>query len=110
MKTRLVVSVVALALAPAIAFAQSHSTITRAQVRAELTELQQAGYRGDTEASYPTKLMEAESRVANGSVQSVEAPKASGVGGRAAGSSASGARGQGATDDIPGLKSIYFGS
>ncbi|GAB2895702.1 DUF4148 domain-containing protein [Paraburkholderia jirisanensis] len=87
MKSKLVVSLFALALVPAITFAQSHSTITRDQVRAELIELQQAGYRGDTETSYPAKIEEAERRVAD---RDAQASKVSGEGDSAAGSSASG--------------------
>ncbi|QGZ60989.1 DUF4148 domain-containing protein [Paraburkholderia acidisoli] len=52
-------------VAPAAAFAQS-STITRAQVRAELVQLQQAGYRvgeGDN-AHYPEAIQAAEAKVA----------------------------------------------
>jgi len=87
MKRKLVVSLLALALAPAMTFAQSHSTITRDQVRAELIELQQTGYRGDPETYSPAKIAEAEKRVAD---RDAQASKMSGEGDSAAGSSASG--------------------
>ncbi|CAB3766944.1 DUF4148 domain-containing protein [Paraburkholderia humisilvae] len=87
MKNKLVVSLVALALAPAMTFAQSQSTVTRDQVRAELIELQQVGYRGDTQAYYPANIQEAESRVAE---RTAQASKARGDESSAAGTSESG--------------------
>ena len=53
-------------VAPAASFAQSHSTITRAQVRAELVQLQQVGYRvGDGDnAHYPEAIQAAQAKVA----------------------------------------------
>ncbi|WP_322104964.1 DUF4148 domain-containing protein [Paraburkholderia sp. J41] len=52
-------------VAPAASFAQS-SPVTRAQVRAELAALQQAGYRvGDGDnAHYPEAIQAAEAKVA----------------------------------------------
>ena len=44
MKTLIRVAVVALALSPILSFAQSNEPVTRAQVRADLVELEQAGY------------------------------------------------------------------
>ena len=56
--------VVAALAVPAISFAQSEQPLTRAQVRAELVELEQAGYnpayRG---VDYPQDLMAAQRRV-----------------------------------------------
>jgi len=53
-------------VAPAASFAQSQSTITRAQVRAELVQLQQVGYRvGDGDnAHYPDAIQAAQAKVA----------------------------------------------
>jgi hypothetical protein len=51
--------------APAVAFAESDSPITRAQVRSELMQLEAAGYKpasGD-EPNYPTNIQEADARV-----------------------------------------------
>lgn len=54
------------AAVPTASFAQSHSTITRAQVRAELVQLQQVGYRvGDGDnAHYPDAIQAAQAKVA----------------------------------------------
>lgn len=63
---KLVVSVAAV-IAPAFVFAQSNSApVTRAQVRAELVQLERAGYSaasGDN-AAYPADIQAAEARVA----------------------------------------------
>lgn len=67
MKKLIPAVVVAAALAvPAISFAQSSQQgLTRAQVRAELVELQQAGYNPATDnANYPNNLQAAQARVA----------------------------------------------
>ncbi len=52
--------------APVVAFAQSsNAPVTREQVKAELVQLQKAGYNaGDTDAHYPDALLSAEARVA----------------------------------------------
>jgi hypothetical protein len=53
--------------APVMSYAQSDSTITRAQVRDELKQLEQAGYNpavGD-DPNYPADIQAAEARVAN---------------------------------------------
>lgn len=67
MKKLIPAVVVAAALAiPAISFAQSSQQgLTRAQVRAELVELQQAGYNPATgdNANYPNNLQAAQARV-----------------------------------------------
>jgi hypothetical protein len=79
----------ALALAaPAVSFAQSNEPVTRAQVRADLIQLERAGYHvGDGDhTTYPAEIQAAESRVAaqNGA--------ASGQGGVVSGSSKAGRR------------------
>ncbi len=51
--------------APALAFAQANAPVTRAQVRAELIQLENAGYTpGGDQANYPQNLQAAEQRVA----------------------------------------------
>lgn len=92
----LLASLIASALVvPAAAFAQQHSTITRAQVRGELAQLRAAGYQGDTEASYPVELQAAEARVAAKQAQSGTAGYGPGTAGTsAAGAGESGAPGQ----------------
>ncbi|CDY79338.1 hypothetical protein BGLT_02034 [Caballeronia glathei] len=83
------IQAVALAAAiavPAISFAQSNQPLTRAQVRAELVQLEKAGYDPSSDQTqYPKNILAAEQRVAaqNGAT--------SGYGGVAEGSSAAGA-------------------
>jgi hypothetical protein len=49
--------------APVLSHAQSNSPVTRQQVGEELAQLRAAGYTGDTDASYPNRLIAAEQRV-----------------------------------------------
>jgi hypothetical protein len=72
-------------VAPAVSFAQSNGPVTRAQVRAELVQLERAGYHvGDGHTTYPAEIQAAEAKVAaqNGA--------ASGYGGVVSGSSEAG--------------------
>jgi hypothetical protein len=90
---------------PVVAFAQSAEPLTRAQVRAELVQLEQAGYNPAADyVDYPQNIQAAEARVSaqNGAV-------ASAFGGMADGASASGVRmvSAAAPQDIPGLGPIY---
>ncbi|MCP3707724.1 DUF4148 domain-containing protein [Paraburkholderia sp. CNPSo 3274] len=86
--------------APVVSFAQSNSGVTPEQVRAELIQLEQAGYRpGDGDnTNYPADIQAAEARVAaqNG---------ASGYGGMPGG----GASASGAPTAGDSMKPIYFG-
>jgi hypothetical protein len=64
--TKVVVSL-AVAAAPTFVFAQSQNVpLTRAQVKAELVQLEQAGYSPATgeEANYPSDIQAAEAKVA----------------------------------------------
>jgi hypothetical protein len=73
--------------APIASIAQSDGPVTRAQVRAEMIQLEQAGYdpaRGE-DPNYPADIQAAEARVA------AENAGTSGVGGTPSGTSASGA-------------------
>lgn len=67
MKSLIQAAVVAAALAaPVAVFAQSNAPLTRAQVRAELVQLEKAGYQpgqGDN-VSYPVQIQAAEAKVA----------------------------------------------
>jgi hypothetical protein len=67
MKSLIQAVVVAAALAaPVAAFAQSNEPVTRAQVRAELVQLEQTGWRpgeGD-HTTYPAQIQAAEAKVA----------------------------------------------
>lgn len=95
------VAIAAAFAAPVAAFAQSNAPVTRAQVRAELVQFQQAGGRTNfsNDPYYPEDAQIAQARVnaQNGNNE--------GYGGVHAGSSASGAP---ARND--GAKSIYFGN
>jgi hypothetical protein len=75
--------VIASALAaPAFAFAQSNDPVTRAQVKAELVQLERAGYNpaGD-QTHYPDAIQVAEQKVAaqNGAVQGAYGPSSAGT-------------------------------
>jgi len=65
MKSLLQAVVVASLSAPLAVFAQSNQPITRAEVRAQLVQLEQAGYRpGDgDQATYPVQIQAAEAKV-----------------------------------------------
>jgi hypothetical protein len=87
MKSLIQAVVVAAALAaPVAVFAQSNQPVTRAQVRAELVQLEKAGYNPahGEDPSYPADIQAAEARVAaqNGAT--------SGYGGVVSGSSDAG--------------------
>lgn len=99
-------ALVAVALAaPLASFAQSNQPVTRAQVRAELVQLEQAGYNPSrsSDTTYPADILAAEARVAaqNGGN--------TGVGGTHSSSSESGARSTSHAQAFDGLKPVYFG-
>jgi activator of HSP90 ATPase len=112
MKAFKILAVAALAAAPLLSFAQSNEPVTRAQVRAELVQLEQAGYHpAAVETQYPSDIQAAEARVAAN--QAAQSADSSSYGGAASGSSASGSHHRATTaahssqDDIPGLGPIY---
>ena len=96
--------IAALITAPLAAFAQSNQPVTRAQVRAELIQLEKAGYNPATANAddYPANIQAAEARVAaqNGNVQT------SGYGSATKGSSQAGSR----TDVTPSSYSVPVAS
>jgi hypothetical protein len=96
----LIQAVIAVAvLCPPIAsFAQSNAPVTRAQVRAELTQLAQAGYHvGDGDNTrYPEDIQAAQARIA--AQNSAATGAVSSYGGSANGTSASGRPGVSAAD------------
>ena len=101
MKSLVQAVVIAAAIAaPVAAFAQSNAPVTRAQVKAELIQFEQAGGRVNTsnDPYYPedAQLAQARIRAQNGNNQ--------GVGGVQAGSSASGA-----SVKADGVKPLFFG-
>jgi hypothetical protein len=70
--------------APVASFAQSNQPVTRAQVRAELIQLEKAGYRPSlSDPYYPNDLQAAQARVAaqNGTAQGAESGYGGGVNG-----------------------------
>jgi hypothetical protein len=102
MKTLIAAALAATVLAaPALSFAQENQQpVTRAQVRAELVQLEKAGYRpGLSSPYYPEDLQAAEARVdqQNGAAQ------ATAYGTSTNGSSQSGSR------QATNLKPTYFG-
>jgi hypothetical protein len=93
----------ALAL-PIAALAQTDAALTRAQVRAELEQLEQAGYypgRGE-DPGYPAAIQAAEARVSSRN-------DATGYGGAMSGASATGARAVMRPASAQEMKPIYFG-
>jgi hypothetical protein len=111
MKSLIQAVVVATALiAPVASFAQSNDAPkTRAEVRAELVQLEQAGYNptGGNKTTYPAEIQAAEARVsAEHAVAQAPVADTSGVGGVTGGSSASGAVRPTSYD---GMKPTYFG-
>ena len=113
--------VAALVAVPALSFAQSsvqNAPVTRAEVKAELVQLQQAGYNPASDnTQYPANLQAALARVsaANGETASASA-SASSYGGVTQGASAAGSRAprvqlnapvNGPDADVPGLGPIY---
>ncbi|MFM0362009.1 DUF4148 domain-containing protein [Paraburkholderia sediminicola] len=105
MKTLISAVVVAAALvAPVASFAQSNQPVTRAEVRAQLVQLEKAGYNpiGD-HVDYPANLQAAQARVdaQNGTAQAVN----SGYGAPVAGTSQAGRPVTGNDRN-----SVYFGN
>jgi hypothetical protein len=84
-----IVLVAALVAAPVASFAQSSESTSRAQVRAELAQLEKAGYDPHDWIHYPENLQAAEAKVAAQNA-AAQAP-VSGFGGAADGESRSGA-------------------
>ena len=104
MKSLIYAALIAGALAtPVVSFAQEATgPLTRAEVRADLIQVEQAGYRpAAKDAYYPADIQAAEARV---QAQDVTAPASKDVGGTPNGSSQSGA-----PAPTAGTHSIYFG-
>lgn len=108
MKKLIPAVVVAAALAiPAISFAQSgEQGLTRAQVRAQLVELEQAGYNPSNDhATYPANLQAAQARV---NEQHLASGDTSGYGAPAAGTAQAGGAVQ--PPHVAPRQSVYFGN
>jgi hypothetical protein len=104
MKSFIQAVVVAVVLAvPAVSFAQSNQPLTRAQVKAELVQIEAAGYNPATanDYDYPANIQAAEARVA------AQKAATTAYGGVSNGSSDSGSAVRTATGDNMG--SVYMG-
>ena len=108
MKTLISAVVVAAALvAPVASFAQSNQPVTRAQVRAELVQLEKAGYNPvNDNFAYPANIQAAQARVdaQDGTAQAAN----SGYGAPTAGSSQAGRAASPISKSD--RNSVYFGS
>jgi hypothetical protein len=110
MKT--LISAVAIAAAlvvPAASFAQATQPVTRAQVRAELVQLEKAGYNPISDyAEYPANIQAAQARVdaQRGTALAANTADTSGYGAPAAGTSQAGHAAEPAKAD---RNSVYFG-
>jgi hypothetical protein len=107
------VVIAAVLAAPVASFAQSSDQpMTRAEVRNQLIQLEQAGYNpgASNDPNYPADIQAAEARVQaqNPAVAQTQEPVAntSGYGGVTSGASQSG----GVVQPMSGPKSIYFGN
>ncbi|HEY4804561.1 MAG TPA: DUF4148 domain-containing protein [Paraburkholderia sp.] len=103
----------ALVAVPALSFAQSSQPLTRAEVKAELVQLQRAGYNpASDDTQYPANLQAALARVSaeHGAAASAfggVAQGASEAGSRMHAHAASNAAGNAADHDVVGLGPIY---
>ncbi|MCF7697327.1 MULTISPECIES: DUF4148 domain-containing protein [Mycetohabitans] len=89
---------------PIASFAQANAPLTRAQVQAELAQLEKAGYQpGLASPYYPADIQAAEARLS--------AQQTSSVGGVATGASRSGAGNAAVSPREPAneVNSVYFG-
>ncbi|ADG17458.1 conserved hypothetical protein [Paraburkholderia atlantica] len=111
MKT--LISAVAIAAAlvvPVASFAQANQPVTRAQVRAELVQLEKAGYNPNTsDVDYPADIQAAQARVdaQRGTAVAANRADTSGYGAPAVGTSQAGHA------DLPAKanrNSVYFGN
>jgi hypothetical protein len=101
----------ALVAVPALSFAQSSQPVTRAEVKAELVQLQKAGYNASSDdTQYPANLQAALARVSaeNGAAASSYGGVAQGATAAGSRSAAHAASNAGAVDqDVVGLGPIY---
>lgn len=108
MKSLVLTAVVASALiAPVASFAQSNQPVTRAEVRAQLVQLEQAGYNPvASDAQYPRDIQTAEARVQQ-SQQTLTHADTSGYGVQPVAGAQSGSRRAVAAPNP--VDSVYFG-
>ncbi|CAM2171154.1 TPA: DUF4148 domain-containing protein [Burkholderia cepacia ATCC 25416] len=85
------VALAALVAAPVVSFAQSQQPLTRAQVRAELVQLEKAGYNPNDWINYPENIQAAQAKIAAAQNSGAQAD-ATGYGSNPVGTSQSGQR------------------
>ncbi|KVV50362.1 hypothetical protein WK90_33830 [Burkholderia cepacia] len=85
------VALAALVAAPVVSFAQSQQPLTRAQVRAELVQLEKAGYNPNDWINYPENIKAAQAKIAAAQNTGAQAD-ATGYGSNPVGTSQSGQR------------------
>ncbi|RBB35088.1 hypothetical protein DPV79_29790 [Burkholderia reimsis] len=85
------VALAALVAAPVVSFAQSQQPLTRAQVRAELVQLEKAGYNPNDWINYPENIQAAQAKIAAAQNTGAQAD-ATGYGSNPIGTSQSGQR------------------
>ncbi|MGF6239239.1 MULTISPECIES: DUF4148 domain-containing protein [Paraburkholderia] len=97
--------IAALIAAPLAAFAQSSQPLTRAEVRADLVQVEKAGYNPNDWIHYPDNIQAAEARVAaeKGAAQA----DATGYGSGSNGSSQAGQRASSAVSTYSAPVAIY---
>jgi hypothetical protein len=86
-----IVLIAALVAAPVASFAQSSEPVSRAQVQAELAQVEKAGYDPRDGLHYPENIRAAEAKVAAQNATAQAQASVSGYGGAADGASRSGA-------------------
>jgi hypothetical protein len=95
------IAVAAVLAIPAVSFAQS-APVTRTEVRAQLAQLERAGYNpASDQTEYPRNIQAAEARVA------AQSGTSAGYGGVSDGTSAAGSISRPVAND--GTKPLYFG-
>ncbi|WP_322036231.1 DUF4148 domain-containing protein [Burkholderia cepacia] len=100
------VALAALVAAPVVSFAQSQQPLTRAQVRAELVQLEKAGYNPNDWINYPENIQAAQAKIAAAQNTDAQAD-ATGYGSNPVGTSQSGQRVLVPT--AADRSSVYFG-
>ncbi|MCA7975799.1 DUF4148 domain-containing protein [Burkholderia cepacia] len=100
------VAMAALVAAPVVSFAQSQQPLTRAQVRAELVQLEKAGYNPNDWINYPENIQAAQAKIAAAQNTGAQAD-ATGYGSNPVGTSQSGQRVLVPT--AADRSSVYFG-
>ncbi|MCA8350764.1 DUF4148 domain-containing protein [Burkholderia cepacia] len=100
------VALAALVAAPVVSFAQSQQPLTRAQVRAELVQLEKAGYNPNDWINYPENIQAAQAKIAAAQNTGAQAD-ATGYGSNPVGTSQSGQRVL--VPAAPDRSSVFFG-